>query len=64
MTAIFTVQIVCGCGAVFPPAPVAGTAKAVRVDAAAVGWEVQRHTTGRDVCPPCRIAAINSAAGP
>lgn len=55
-------QLQCdGCTATYPEQPVPKTAKALRVDAAQAGWEVLRHTTGRDFCPPCRVREIETA---
>lgn len=73
MTAVFTVHLTCECGCnhlvdhgchvSFPDRPAEQTAKGVREDAAAKGWETLRHTKGRDVCPPCRIAEIRTVSG-
>jgi hypothetical protein len=66
MTAIRFIQLLCeGCQtSVYPPlAPAPDmTAGELRASAAAVGWEVLRHTKGRDICPPCRVREINDAA--
>lgn len=35
----------------------------LRADAASKGWETKRHTQGRDLCPPCRVAEIQRLYG-
>jgi hypothetical protein len=72
MTAVRTISLTCDCGcgstsahrchATYPPKPAPGTAKDLRADAASKGWQVVQHTSGEDVCPPCRIAKIRAAA--
>ena len=73
MTAKFTVQLMCecalctsisqhGCHVSFPSRPEEKHARDLRAIAKDQGWEVLRHTTGRDVCPPCRIAEISQKA--
>lgn len=64
MTAIYFIQLACqaGCGATFPPSPAADTtAGELRARAEDAGWEVLRHTKGRDLCPHCRIKEIADA---
>lgn len=65
MTSQRFVQLRCdNCTARYPAQPAADkTAKQVRAEAAHAGWEVLRHTTGRDRCPPCRVREIQTAAG-
>lgn len=73
MTSVFTVQLGCdcacchvgthGCLVNFPDRPAETGARELREQAKAKGWEVLRHTKGRDVCPPCRIVEIRAAAG-
>lgn len=66
MTSIRFVQLQCEvCITVTYPAQPAAerTARDVRADAAHAGWEVLRGTKGRDVCPPCRVHEIETAAG-
>lgn len=72
MTAERTIQLACDCPGphpdshtcqvTYPPRPAEGTAKDLRADAEAAGWQVVQHTTGEDICPPCRIARIEAAA--
>lgn len=73
MTAVRMLQLTCdcscahltdhGCHVRFPDRPMEGDARDVRAEAAAKGWEVLRHTKGRDVCPPCRIVEIQRVSG-
>ena len=73
MSTVHTIRLKCGCDcahlnvhgcAVFyPDRPIEASAKEIREQAAAVGWETKRHTRGTDMCPPCRIVAIRDAAG-
>lgn len=73
MTAIRSIRLECDCGCAhlsthdcevqFPGGPIDASAGQIREQAAAKGWEVLRHTKGRDLCPPCRIAEIRVAAG-
>jgi hypothetical protein len=73
VTARFTVSIDCECGCNpelhdclqrFPDQPIEGAAKTLRVSADLHGWEIRRGNAGRDICPPCRIAAIHEAMNP
>lgn len=74
MTAQRFIQLHCECGCtgptrtrhacsrVYPPLPsTEPTVKAVRESARTAGWETMRNTTGRDLCPQCRIAEIQAA---
>jgi hypothetical protein len=72
MASTFTVQLKCdcscrhvgahGCLGSFPDRPAETTARELRAQAKEKGWEVLRHTKGRDVCPPCRIVEIRAAS--
>lgn len=67
MTAVRFVQLTCqgqpSCSRKYPPSPKAETtATALREEAVGVGWEVMRGKFGQDVCPQCRVHAIEQAA--